>query len=362
MVKRSAKQNSDNVKSLEEHKASYPEQLTLFGLFGEDNKKYNNTIELYDFMPKYFWGKQPRIKVEKPDKNDPNKKILIREMLEKLERPFECRGNGYKLTLHPATITGQDGIDRDFYPGKREEAVEFALRKLMADGHGTFLDDSASVVFTLYQLEQELIKMGHNHNKNEIKEALQICKRATLVVISEDGSKVLESNIFETLGLQTQEEWKSAEHKTKCFVRFNPLVTKSIRDKSFRRFNYEKNFELISTIARLLHRRMSHHFLQASLTRTYEMKLTTMLRDFGITRQRSLSDNIRDLETALKELQAKEIILTYQIKKILDANRRNKLEDALITIIAHPRFSAEIVLHNEHRKKIVGIFPPVPPR
>lgn len=347
MVKRSPKQDSDTVRSLDEYKASQPEQLTLFGLFGEDNKPYNNTIELYDFMPKFHWG---------------NVKRINGQFLPSLKREFECRGIKYKLTLSPAKIEGKDGIERDYYPSQREELVEFALRKLMADGHGTFLDDSASVIFTLYQLEQELTKMGHGYNKNEIKEALQICKRANLVVMSEDGSKVLESNIFETLGLQTQEDWKGTGEKTKCFVRFNPLVTKSIRDKSFRRFNYKKNFELVSIIARQLHKRMSHHFLQASITRTYEMKLTTMLRDSGIARQRSLSDNIRDLEIGLKELKAKEIILSYEIKKILDAKRRNKLEDALITIIAHPKFIAEIILHNEHRKKVLGVFPSVPPR
>lgn len=347
MAKRTAKQDSDNVKSLEKYKASYPEQLTLFGLFGEENKPYNNTIELYDFMPKFHWG---------------NVKRINGQFLPRLEREFECRGIKYKLKLDPAKIEDKDGVVRDYYPSQREELVEFALRKLMADGHGTFLDDSASVIFTLYQLEQELTKMGHGYNKNQIKEALQICKLASLVVTSENGDTVLMSNIFETLGLQTQENWKGTGEKTKCFVRFNPLVTKSIRDKSFRRFNYKKNFELVSIIARQLHKRMSHHFLQASLTKTYEMKLTTMLRDSGIARQRSLSDNIRDLENGLKELQAKEIILSYEIKKILDAKRRNKLEDALITIIAHPKFIAEIVLHNEHRKKVLGVFSSVSSR
>ena len=82
------KQDSDKVENVDNHKASYPEQLDLFSLPSEENQKYNNTLELYDFMPKFYWGKQQRIKVEKPDKNDPNKQILIREMLERLERPF----------------------------------------------------------------------------------------------------------------------------------------------------------------------------------------------------------------------------------------------------------------------------------
>ena len=345
MVKRAApKQDSDKVRSLDEYKASYPEQLDLFGLPGKENQKYNNSIELYDFMPKFYWG---------------NVKRINGQFLPSLKRDFECRGAKYKLTLSPARIEGKDGIERDHYPSQREEIVEYALRKLMADGQGTFLDDSASVVFTLYQLEQELIRMGHGYNKNEIKEALQICKRANLIVMSEDGSKILESNIFETLGLQTQEDWKGTGQKTKCFVRFNALVTKSIRDKTFRRFNYEKSLSMDSVIARQLHKRMSHHFLQASLSKTYEISLSTMIRDFGLTQYKSLSNNIREMEIGLKELKDKEVILTYDIKKILDAKRRNRLEDALITIIAHQRFIAEIILHNEHRKKILGIFPPV---
>ena len=347
MVKRIAKQDGNMVKNIEAYKASYPEQLTLFGLLGEDNKPYNNTIELYDFMPKFHWG---------------NVKRINGQFLPSLKREFECREAKYKLTLNPARIEGKDGIEKDYYPSQREEIIEYALRKLMADGHGTFLDDSASVIFTLYQLEQELTKMGHGYNKNEIKEALLICAKAGLEVVAEDGTKILVSHMIETLGLQTQEDWKGTGQKTKCFVRFNPLVTKSIRDKSFRRFNYKKNFELVNVIARQLHRRMSHHFVQAHLSNTYNLSLLTMIRDCGITRQKSLAHNLRDAETGLEELKEKEIIMSYDIKRVLDAKRRNKLENAIITIIAHPKFIADIIQHNEHRKRILGIFPPALPR
>jgi len=347
MVKHTPNQDSDKVKSLDEYKASQPEQLELFSLFGEENKKYNNTIELYDFMPKYFWG---------------NVKRINGQFLPSLKRDFECRGIKYKLKLSPAKIEDKDGVERDYYPGQREEIVEFALRKLATEGRGIFLDDAASTTFTLYEVQKALQLMKHGYKISDIREALLVCVGTKIEVTSEDGKTVVISHIFETLGLQTREDWKGAGQKTKCFVRFNPLVTKSIKDKSFRRFNYEKNFELVSIVARQLHKRMSHHFLQASLSRTYEIRLTTMLRDSGIARQRSLSDNIRDLEFGLKELQTKEIISTYDIKKILDAKRRNKLEDAIIIIYAHPKFIADIIQHNEHRKKILGNFPPIPSR
>lgn len=361
MSKSPSKEEQEKVKNFSDFQQSYPEQLTLFGLLGFDNnsKKYSNTIELYDFIPKYFWGKQPRIKVEKPRKNDKAPKEIFKEVLPHLERGFECRGVKYKLELIPASIKGKDGIERDFYPGKREELIEATLLKYTAEGQGLFLDELASVTFTIYQLQKDLKKQGHTYSKDEIKEALQICKRTNLIVTSEDGQTVLESNMFEMLGLQTQEDWKGAGEKTKCFVRFNPLVTRSINKKDFRLLNYEKSLALENVIARQLHKRMSHHFLQASLMNPYTITLLTMLRDFGITRQKSLSDNWRDVEIGLKELKAKEVILDYTKEIILDANRRNRIADVKVTITPHPRFIGDIVKGNERHKKVLGFLPPV---
>lgn len=42
-------------------------------------------------------------------------------------------------------------------------------------------------MFTLYKLQKELSKMGHGYNLNEIKEAIQVCRGATLECISDDG-------------------------------------------------------------------------------------------------------------------------------------------------------------------------------
>src|SRR5262249_43020773 len=121
---RKTKQGAEKEKRLEEYAVSRPEQLSLFELIGEPNKPYSNTIELYDFMPKFFWGKAEREKAVKSK----------REVLPTLERPFECRGVRYMLRVEPANIKSKDGIDRDHYPSKREEIVEAVLRKLAAEG------------------------------------------------------------------------------------------------------------------------------------------------------------------------------------------------------------------------------------
>lgn len=324
------------MKKLDEYTQTRPSQLDFFELLGIENKSYSRTIELYDFIPKYHWGK----KVER----------INGRFLDSLEREFECRGKKYKVRINPARIQGKDGITRDYYPGQREEIVEDALRKLAVEGRGKFLDDYAGVIFTLYELQQELKKTGHSYNYDEIKEALYICAKTNLEVLSEDGGAVLLSNIFETLGLATFEDWKTKGKDAKCFVRFNALVTRAIRQFDIRRFNYEKAWAYKSVIARQLHKRLSHHYTQASGNNKYSIKLTTLIRDFGLTRYGELTKNLRDVKKALDEMEEKGVLDKYQVDPIVDASRHNKLEDAAITLWTTYDFDMEAIESNRERK------------
>ena len=326
----------EHVKKLEEFAQTRPNQLDFFELLGIENKPYSRTIELYDFIPKYFWGKVERINGR---------------FLDSLDREFECRGKKYTVRIKPASIDSKDGIEKYFYPGPREEAVEDALRKIACEERrSTFLDDRAGVVFTLHELQQELKRTGHSYSKDQIKEALQICKRTNLIVMSADGASVLESNIFETLGLATFEDWKTKGSNAKCFVRFNALVTNAIRQFDIRRFNYEKAWSYKSVIARQLHKRLSHHYTQASGNNNYSIKLTTLIRDFGLKRYPQLRDNLKELKNALEEMAEKGVLDKYQIEPIVDAKRHNKLEDATITLWTTYEFDMEVMESNRERK------------
>ena len=139
MIKRS-KKGIEKSKKFAEYKKSTPLQMSLFDLLN-DEKDFSHTIELYDFMPKYFWGKAERIDGV---------------YLPRLEREFECRSRKYTLTLFPASIEDSSGNEKYHYPAKREEIVEDALRKIMADGKGIFLDGEAGVSFSLYEVQKEL--------------------------------------------------------------------------------------------------------------------------------------------------------------------------------------------------------------
>lgn len=329
-------------KKLHDYDKTKPAQLTLFEMLLPNEREYSNTVELYDFIPKYHWGKVQRI----------NNKFL-----DSLEREFECRGVRYKVKIRPASIEDRNGVERYYYPSKREELVEDALRKFVAEGQGVFLDEQAGVTFSLYQLQEELKRNGHSYSKDQIKDALLICARTNMTVTNENGTSVLVSNLFETLGLQTREDWKDKGKKSRAFVRFNSLVTKSITSRTFRQLNYEKVMSYKNVIARQLHKRMSHHYVQASFTNPYHFLLSTIIRDFGLTQYAQLRDNLRDVQIALDEMVEKKVILSYNVEKILESSKRAKLLDAKFVLMPDPTFVSEIIGANRLQAKIKSIEP-----
>lgn len=86
---------SSNKKKIDKYEKSKPVQLELFELLDPSEKDYSNTVELYDFIPKYVWGKISRIQ----DK-----------FLKPIEREFSCRGQSYQVRIAPARI--KDSNDR----------------------------------------------------------------------------------------------------------------------------------------------------------------------------------------------------------------------------------------------------------
>lgn len=321
-------------KKLEEYNHSKPEQLSLFEVAeNPQNQKYSNTIELYDAIPKYFWGGVTRNQGQ---------------YIDPIERKFVHKNNEYTVYVQPAKLKNDDGKYIDYLPGQREELVEDVLRKIASAGHGVFLDDQAGVMFTLYEVKKELERMGHGYNLSEIKDAILICGLAVMHVQSKDGKTLVTMPFFETVGLQTQEDWKGHGQKTKAFVRFNPLVTKSIKEGTFRLLDYEKSMSYNRVLARWLHKRMSHNFIQASHTEHYTITLATIIRDSGIKEYPKISDNIIQIKEALDDMVEKETIMSYTIEKERDGR---KIIGAKFILKPHYSFIKDIKYGNALQSK-----------
>lgn len=308
-------------KSYERYDQKHPLQLSLFEILEVESRQYSNTVEIYDFLPKEFLGKATRV---------------ADTYLPRLEREFECRGVKYKMKLDPARIEDKDGTVREFYPSQREEVVEDCLRKLMVEGGGVFLDDQASVRFTLYQMQKELSDNGHTYSYTQIRESLEILTKTNIELSSDNGDIRLIFSPIETLGI------KGEGGETQTFVRFSPLVTNSIKDRKFRLINYKKVMSYRSAIARKLHKRLSHFYIQASLTDKYSVLLSTLIRDFGLTRYSQMSKNLRDFEKAVEELKDSNTIINFDKQEIKQERPRVKVIDYRLTIQPHPEFIGDV--------------------
>ena len=74
---------------------------------------------MYEAISKYYWGKLER---------EHGKYLPL------LKRQFKDRNTTYNVTISPVRMINSRGHEKEYLPGKREELVEDALRKLACDG------------------------------------------------------------------------------------------------------------------------------------------------------------------------------------------------------------------------------------
>ncbi len=134
----------------------------------------------------------------------------------------------------------------------------------------------------------------------------------------------------------------------------SPIQSKT-KSRTFRQINYEKVMSYKTVIARQLHKRMSHHYIQASISNPYHILLSTIIRDLGLTLYDRLRDNLRDVQIALDEMKLKDVLLSYKIEKVLENSKRNKLLDAKFILIPNPAFAGEVTRANKRIAEIKNV-------
>lgn len=311
-------------KKLDSLKITKPKQLNIFEYLDTKDSKYSNTIELYDVLPKYDWGKQREYK----DLSNAT-----------VKRQCQLRGTTFHVVVKPAIISKKGG-NVLIYPSAREELVEDALRKLAVNGNGLFIDGNAGVLFTLYELQAELKKRGHTLSLSEIKEAIEVCRYSSLDCTSEDGESYISSSFFPMIGLTTRSDYKNKKGIAKCYVQFNPLVTESILNLTFRQYNYQIGMEIKSPLARYIYKRMSHYWLQASKKDPYTPSLVSYLRQSPRGLSKRMSENSRAMRNSLDILISHNVIDSYEESLIKEGR---KLKDIRFTIWPHEKFISQLM-------------------
>lgn len=310
-------------KDLVEYKQSQPEQLKLF----ESEEGYSNTIELYDSMPKYYFGGVEREK----GKNVDSLPILNRE--------FMHRNRNYKLSISPAAVQDKKtGKTINYYPSQREEIIEDVIRKISTKPNRAILfDNDIGVKFTYYEVQQELKKIGHGYSIDQIKLGIEILNKSVLETTSKEGNEIsITSSLFSYVGKETKE----MNGKEKVVVIFNPLVTRSINHGTYRLINYDKLMKMKMPLSRWLHKRISHIFIQAALTKPYNILLSTIVRDSGMKNYKTISERMRQVEKSLDELKNNDVLSDWKVDTS-GYKQKNKILDALYLIYVSETFVAD---------------------
>ena len=327
------------------------QQLSLFQNFlcngTEERDQLSNTIEVWDGSPKYFVSRQ-RMQKLRTDKGH----------LPTLRREFNYRGNTLIIEILPARLSDSGNKEKEFYPSAREELVEDALRKIASEQSFGFLyGQESGVRFTLYMLRQELQRRGHTLSYQQVTESLEIMANCTIVIRSADKRVHCRSPILSGLISIDKEKYRE-DSKAKWFAYFSPLVTESIRHFTYRQYNYGAMMSHRTQLARWLHKRLAHHYLQASHHHPYTIRFSTIQRDSGLLEYTRQRDAMTAFEIALEELcdpkksenTRYSVLLSFD--KQLERGDKNKILDALYEMRPHPAFINEIKAANKRQQAV----------
>lgn len=314
-------------RDLKEYTQTEPLQLRLFDLSKQNLDKYSNTIEMYDSMPKYHFGGAER------------EKGKTTEALPVISRDFIYREKAFKIDISPAAIVDEkSGKTISYYPSQREELVEDVIRKIAANKRkrGIYLDDDMAARFTLYEVEQELRKMGHGYSKSQIKQAIEVCNKSIIEITSKEGNQVSQTSaLFPFVAKETKE----MGGQERMIVMFHPLVTKSVDAGTYRTINYDRLMKLKKQLARWLHKHISHVFTQASDKNPYKINLSTIVTNSGMKSYEKISHTILQVKKALDELIKCRTVERYEMDPVTE---KNKILDMKFILFMSEEFIADV--------------------
>lgn len=322
-------------------------QLDLFRSFlcnsPDGRDRLSNTFDLWDSVPRYAMSRQQMTKIRK------EKGFLSLQQV-----TFQYRGRALEARIQAARIFDEKTrTETDYYPSANEELIEDALRKIAAEQRNAFFDKASyrsGVVFTLYMLREELKRRGHARSYQEIILSLKILARSSIEIAATEGNNgegFTLSGYFS--GLSAASKSKLTEDpQAKWIVQFHPLVTQAIDALTYRQFNYAQMMSHSTQLARWLHKQLSLKFTFASLTKSFEIRYSTIKRDSALLEgYKQERQAIVKLNAAWEELKAGGVLA--KITKTEIRGSRGKLEDVAYILTASPDFVAEMKAANKRQ-------------
>ena len=320
-------------------------QLNLFQTFlannDDERDSLSNAIDLWDSVPRYSLSRQAM-----------NKARVNGEFLRKHELTFQHRGEMYTRTVSPASITDDDGVDRDYYPSASEELIEDALRKIATEQQAGYFDKPnyrSGVSFTLHMLREELKRRGHSRSYQQIVQSLNILSNSVIEIRPHrEGESKIVAPYFPVMAAVSRSQLNK-DPKSRWIVQFHPLVTGAIDDLQYRQYNYRLMMSHKTQLARWLHKQLSLKFTFASYSTPFEIRFSTVKRDSGLLEEYGRNrDAVDALEAAFQELEAQGVIAGYKRADV--TGPRKVIMDSVFTLRPNGAFINEAKTSNRRQK------------
>lgn len=336
-------------------------QYDLFSKFPFKQGTFSNTIEFWDSIPKYLVSpaEQNRRRTKDGLLQPHSHKFVYKPTYGKVQaRQVECT-----VTIKPAQIKDEDGQYRHYFPSTDEELVEEVLRKIFIDqsyGVHSPADLESLVKYTLYMVDKELRKRNKTRSISEIKRSIDILAETKYTVVAEGLPDVYQfkgSIIADVITKSRDAHFD--DPKTMSVARFPVLFSRSINNIDYRSINFDTLLLLKNPIARFLHKRMSHEFTNADMTRPYKIDFLTIQRDSGRLDSPRPTRNYKMVIGALEEMVEKNIIIAFDPNDTQNLRQEkigNKIVNVHYSFYVTPAFKNEIVEANIRHKKAVELL------
>ena len=256
--------------------------------------------------------------------------------------------------MHPTSIkvpTKEGHTFIDYYPSTDEELVEEIIKKIFTDQQCGMHDPGSPeswVRFSLQMIRKELKVRGKTRSFNEVKRSIDILSTSIVrLYVDSDDTPIYTNPILSDVTRVTRENYLSDGSMT-WVARLPALISKSVNELTYRQFNYGVLMSLSTQLARWLHKRLSHNYINASHMDSYDILFSTIQRDSGLLTYKRTRDNLRSLESAFDDLNHRHILLSWERRKERKAGRG--IADVLYTLRAHSEFIHDVKSANARAK------------
>ena len=118
---------------------------------------------------------------------------------------------------------------------------------------------------------------------------------------SEDGDDDLVFSPISDFGFFNKDKRADPQgSRATIYIKFNSLISKSILAKKWRQINYESVIEERNYLSRRLRKMLGLKFTYASPNRSFNINLSTLIENSGISLYERMSDNLKYAENALE--------------------------------------------------------------